>query len=353
MNVVSISPSAQNITVTPDQINDSLIISSSNNSSTVNLLIGSNTTNATAINNIQENIVNINDQTSNNVNLTNNIIVVPIPTTLLSIINCGRLSLQSNDPIGSDTNSSSILYFSPYLGNEISLYDILSNKWKIYTFSEASLLLQPMIPSTNYDIFCYHNGNNLVLEKTQWGSNNTRSVSLSYIDGILVRSTDLSKKYLGTIRSINSSSTADNSNYRFVFNYYNRIPKVLSASDNITHTYSSSAIRPYRNISTIGITKVEFVNGIQDSIADIACQSRFVIESNSSFVGVALNSNTTQNTSANNTNIFPFGGPSITLDNLSSDKIKPNLGYNYLQLVQSGSIISTFFRASLKASFLC
>ena len=404
MSIVTISPSNQNITISSIDESNNLSISSYNSSS-VDISSSLQSISTNIINTIENNNINIVTSDTNNVIVNNNIPIInnlpiPIHTHLssditnfnssvsglipvkniigssginiasssgiysisldtnsiasnnISFITCGRLSLVSNDPTNSN-NISSTIYFSPYLGNEISLYDTITQKWKTYQFNEISLTLSPMISDTNYDIFCYYNSSNVVLEKLPWNSSSNRSVSLSYKDGILVKSTDYSKKYLGTIRSINTTSTEDSNNRRFVFNYYNTIPKLLLASDNITHTYSSSIVRPYRNNNTLGLTKVEFVNGIENSFIDLICQSRFVLESNTSSVGISLDSTTAFNTKANNISIFPFGGPAITLDNSCNDSLKPTIGHHYLQLVQSGSSVSTFYNASLKAIFLC
>lgn len=353
MSIVTISPSNQNISIIPNGIDGVVTVSSSISSSNFSLNTTETNTNTTVNNNIDQNNITINPSSDNNINLNNEIVIAPISIPLLSFINSGRLSLVSNNPISQSNLTGSTIYFTPYLGNEISLYDLTSQKWKIYTFNEVSLILSPMIANTNYDIFCYYNGNTIVLEKTAWSSNSSRATSLSYTDGVLVKSTEFNKKYLGTIRSINTTSTEDSNTRRFVFNYYNVIPKLLIASDNITHTYSSSTIRSYRNINTLGSTRVEFVNGIENLLINIICQSRFVLESTVSSVGISLDSNTTFNTNAINTSIFPFGGPAITLDNNCSDNLKPTIGYHYLQLVQSGSSVSTFYSALLKALFLC
>lgn len=397
MSVIIVSPSNQIISISSTDISSNLLVSSSNNSS-VNIFNNDVSFNTNIINDIANNNINISSDfnNANNIIINNNIPyhthssfditnfnsslsgLLPVRDIIgssgvniasnsgvytisvnnltasnnVSFINYGRLSLISNDPLNSNAISST-LYFIPYLGNQISLYDSVEQKWRIYTFEEISIPLSGMTPNLNYDIFCYYGSTSLILEIEPWASSSIRNIPLYYKDGVLVKFNEINKKYLGTMRSTSTTTTEDTSTRRFLFNYYNQIPKLLIASDNVTHTYASSAIRPYRNINTLGLTRVEFVNGFANTLINILCQSRFVLESATSSVGIALNSNTVFNTIANNTNIFPFGGPSITLDDSCVDNLNPAVGYNYLQLVQSGSNISTFYKALIKATFLC
>jgi len=358
MSVVIVSPSNQIISISSTDVSSNLSVLSSGNS-LVNVFSSGTFFNTNIINDITNNNINI-----NNTNNTNNVIInnnIPYHThSIFDISNfnnpinthCGRLSLVSNDPLNSNAISS-ILYFTPYFGNQISLYNLVEQKWGIYAFDEISIPLSGMTPDLNYDIFCYNNSIGLILEIVPWASSSSRNILLYHKDGILVKLNEANKKYLGTIRSISSTTTEDTGTRRFLFNYYNQIPKLLIASDSVTHTYASSTIRSYRNINTLGLTRVEFVNGFTNSLINILCQSRFVLESDTSSVGIALNSNTVFNTIANNVSIFPFGGPSITLDDSCVDNLIPAVGYNYLQLVQSGSNVSTFYKALIKATFLC
>lgn len=265
--------------------------------------------------------------------------------------NNGRLTLQSNNPTYFSDISGSTLYFTPYVGNNISLYDTSTSSWITYQFNQISLVLSGMTTNTNYDIFLYHNGSNLVLENTAWSTDLLRSTNIIYQNGVLVKSGALNKRYIGTIRSTSSNTTEDSSARRFVYNSNNQIQKTLSATDGILHTYTSSIIRPYRNISTLGVTKLEFICGLQSFIT-LFCNSFFVTESNSSSVGIGLDSFSSINTKAANTTIHS-SGPALFFDNNTSDIVNINEGFHYLQLLQYGSVTTTFYNSSFKGLFLC
>lgn len=276
---------------------------------------------------------------------------INLEPSISSLVNNGRLTLQSGSPITYSDLTSSTLYYTPYYGSQIGLYNTGSSTWDVYTFSELSYNLSGMTTGTNYDIFLSHNGTNFVIEKIAWASDSSRASSIQYQDGVLVLSSSLNKRYLGTIRAISSTTTSDTSFRRFVFNAYNQLYKLLSISDSTTHTYSSSTIRPYRNITTVGSTRCEFICGL-DSICSILCNSTFATETAASSVGVSIDSTTAFNTAATNTTTMS-SGPALILTNQSSDYINVSLGYHYAQLVQSGSSVSTFYNSLSRVSILC
>src|SRR5262245_28999016 len=59
--------------------------------------------------------------------------------------------------------SRTTVYFAPYLGNRIAVFDG-SATWKNYSFSELSLSLSGLIANVTYDVFIYDNAGTLTLE---------------------------------------------------------------------------------------------------------------------------------------------------------------------------------------------
>lgn len=273
---------------------------------------------------------------------------------LQSIISCnnGRLTLESNNPTPTGNITNTTIYYTPYLGNNIGLYDTNEQKWKLYEFNQISLSLSGISANTNYDIFIY-NTSSLNLESQAWTNNTTRSTPLVYKDGILVKDTQNNKRYVGTIRSTTAGNVEDSSSRRFVFNLNNQIPKKVTATDSTTHTYTSSNIRNYRNISTVGLTKIEFITGLNNTIIDTICGSVFATETGSSSVGIGLDTSSTFNTNAKNTTMVS-SGPALIFDNNAVDYVViPSAGYHYLQMLQSGGNVSTFYNAQINGLFLC
>jgi hypothetical protein len=80
----------------------------------------------------------------------------------------GRLTLTSGSPVPtSSAIGQSTVYFTPYLGNAIDLYDTTMNQWVPRSFSERSVA----VPSTLFrlfDLFAYWDGDSVELETVNW-----------------------------------------------------------------------------------------------------------------------------------------------------------------------------------------
>lgn len=87
----------------------------------------------------------------------------------------GRLTLTSGTPVTtSDVTAATTIYYTPYVGNGIALFDG-SSTWTVRTFSELSLSLSGFTANTNYDIFAYWTGSAVALEAESWGTNTAYS----------------------------------------------------------------------------------------------------------------------------------------------------------------------------------
>lgn len=88
----------------------------------------------------------------------------------------GRLTLTSGLAITtSDVSSTGTIYFTPYKGSRVSLYD--GTRWKLYTLTEKSLSLT-LTSGYCYDIFLYDNSGTLTLETAEW-DNSTFTVTIA------------------------------------------------------------------------------------------------------------------------------------------------------------------------------
>lgn len=78
----------------------------------------------------------------------------------------GRLTLTSGTPItGADVTGATTVYFTPFRGNLISLYD--GTKWVTIAFAEKSVAV-PSSTNTLYDVFGYLSSGDLALETLAW-----------------------------------------------------------------------------------------------------------------------------------------------------------------------------------------
>lgn len=200
----------------------------------------------------------------------------------------GRLTLESGTPVStSDLTARATLYFTPYRGNLLGLYDG-SSAWNITTFTERSLSLSGLTASTNYDIFIYDNSGTLTLESVAWSSDTARATALTTQDGIYVKSGATSHRYLGTIR-INSTGgqCEDTATQRFVWNYYNRVSRKIGYSVDASHAYTTVGV--WRKWNDSDSSKYAWVQGVAENTIGIYCYFDMYPQG-SAYVGIGIDS---------------------------------------------------------------
>jgi hypothetical protein len=184
----------------------------------------------------------------------------PAPSAIDANLVQGRLTLTSGVPVTTgDVVGASTLYFTPFLGNYISLYD--GSTWTPYKFTETSLALSGLVAGMPYDVYCFWN-NGLVLGLDAWSGPNSRTGNLVLQDGVYVMAVNSTWFFLGTIYPTSATTTEDSSAKRFVSNYYNQRARRLLLNNTGTHTYNVSTWRPYNNDLT---NRVEFVVAVEEN----------------------------------------------------------------------------------------
>lgn len=175
----------------------------------------------------------------------------------------GRLTVSSTEPVPTTNQAApGTIYFLPYRGARVALYD--GSTWRYYSMSSTpSYALAGRTAGTNYDVFLYNNAGTPAIESppTAWTNDTTRATALTTQNGILVKSGDATRRYIGTFRATAATTTVDTSSQRFVWSYYNREPRFmvrLETTNNWTGTNAISAM----NGSAANI--VEFVVGVNE-----------------------------------------------------------------------------------------
>jgi hypothetical protein len=172
-----------------------------------------------------------------------------------------RLTLTTAVPVTtSDVTGAGTLYAALYKGNKVSLFD--GTRWKVYMFTERSLALS-LTSGKNYDVFLYDNAGTLTLElSAAWTNDTTRADALALQDGVYVKSGATTRRYLGTIRASGTNTTEDSLLKRYVWNYYNRVPRPMSVIDTTNSwTYATAAWRYSNNSSA---NRLEYVVGLNE-----------------------------------------------------------------------------------------
>ncbi len=164
----------------------------------------------------------------------------------LSIVNGCRLSLSSTLPVPvTDISDVGTIYLLPYISNEMSVYIDATQKWVTYRLSGATSISLPATTNTGYDIFAYANAGVITLELTAWTNLTTRATALVTQDGVLCKTGALTRRYIGSVRTNDvTARTDDTAKERYLWNYYNRLPRELLCIDNSTSwNYTLTTIR--------------------------------------------------------------------------------------------------------------
>lgn len=249
----------------------------------------------------------------------------------MPIMSSGRLSLTSGDPFGNTSvTAGTTIYFIPYQGNGLSLYR--GGAWENILFPETQLAV-PSVATTMHDVFGYLSGSTLGLEALAWSSDSARATSITRVNGIMVKSTDYTRRYLGSFRTIASGQTNDSPSSRCLWNYLNRFQRRIQKGFNATSwTYGTASTWRSANNSTTN--RIEFVIGVAAELVYLRSMlSAQAASGNSTYghVGIALNATNT-NHAVNSTS------------NASSNTVYtwrqaiyngvPPIGFNYLQATE-------------------
>lgn len=257
-------------------------------------------------------------------------------TSLIPLPNIaeGRLSLVSGNPAyTSATTAAATLYYTPYFGNKITLYD--GSRWRVVSFSELSISVAAWAATTNYDIFLYDNDGVLTLEGEAWTNDTTRNVAITRVDGVYVKSGNPEKKYLGTVRVETAGQIDDSLSAKHVWNYYNRIKRFFATRD-VTDSwnYTTATWRAARGDTTVGVNRITFVTGVNE-VGIYACNQ--CVYSNtgawSAAVGIGVDSTSVDNTTYIQGNM----GGAAAYGLLRAELVEmpsPGIGFHYLQRLE-------------------
>jgi len=247
----------------------------------------------------------------------------------------GRLTLETGVPVSTTGQADKTnVYFTPYKGNKIKLYDATTSRWILHSFTELTLAVGAFTASKPYDIFIYNNAGTLTLSGTVWTNGATRATALTTQDGVLVKTGATNYRYLGTIWIDGSQKCQDTIIHRYLWNYYNKVEERLFAQDITTHTYNSVDDRYYNNDLS---NMVDFIVGyVEDSISYFL-NAKLKID-NASYIArlsASLNAVTIDTTVLAESNNTDYAGFAISRVNT------PALGYNYIAIIQDVSNASS------------
>jgi hypothetical protein len=179
-----------------------------------------------------------------------------------SYMNEFRLTLTTGSPVADATNATTI-YCCPYKGNHIALYT--SGVWVMRASAEFSLAVGTLTANLPYDVFCYSNSGTPTLEFLAWTNATTRATALTYQDGVLAKTGDTTRRYMGTFKPNTTTQVSDNTSNRNLFNYYNRVLRKMLANQTGTWAYTTATWREANGGAT---ERLQFVVGVAEDIIE-------------------------------------------------------------------------------------
>ena len=141
-----------------------------------------------------------------------------------------RLSLVlSNSVVTSSVTSGSTLYLNRHTSDLMGLHN--GSLWLPVTASVVSMSLSALTNNTNYDVFVRRDPSTFVVSMDMAAWTGNARPALGSQDGVYIKSGDSTRRYVGTIRTQATNSTADSVKKRFVWNFYNTVPRHLEVAD--------------------------------------------------------------------------------------------------------------------------
>lgn len=251
----------------------------------------------------------------------------------------GRLTLTSGTAVTtSDVTAATTLYFTPYQGNRIALYDG-STGWALLTFTELNIAV-PATTSTMYDVFVYNNSGTAALELLAWTNDTTRATALTLQNGVYVKTGATTRRYVGSFRTTTvSGQTEDSAAKRFVWNYYNRVIRPLQKIDaGGAYNYTSTTIRQAQGSTSY---QVAVVVGVAECAVDLtltmSLNNSTTAGRNGGF-GIGVNSTTTYTASVSVTS--PVAGYEMTPSTRLTHQ--PAAGYTFYSWLEANDASGTW-----------
>lgn len=167
-----------------------------------------------------------------------------------------RLTLQSGVPVSTtDQSAKTTVYMTPYKGSQIALYN--GTQWNNFESAEISVAV-PSNTNTPFDVFAYDNAGVVALETLAWTNDTTRATALVYQNGVLVKSGDTTRRYIGTGRTTAvNGQTADADATRYLWNYYNRVNRMTRGTFSANRSTTSTSFTELNTeIRTFWVTGV-------------------------------------------------------------------------------------------------
>ena len=221
----------------------------------------------------------------------------------------GRLTLLSGNPVAYGVTGATSLYYTPYVGQLVPIFDGAS--WTMHDIGgELSQALSdgaksPGAAAANslYDVFVWNDsGTYRISRGPAWTNDSTRSSGLIRIKGILVNAAAIANgpaanrgTYVGTVMTnaaaqvrftLGSAAAGGGAAELGVWNMYNRVSLRAMVQDTTSNwTYAGTSFRPANNSSN---NRVTWVVGLNEDVAEVRYSVMGQASSPEPVLGVSL-----------------------------------------------------------------
>lgn len=284
----------------------------------------------------------------------------------------GRLTLNAGSPIntGSVSNSSNV-YYLPYIGASVPIFN--GSQWTTFSFDDLTLSLSSNAAHTgyhqadkNFDVFVYREevtGTLRLGTGPAWSSDTARgtgagTTEITRLNGLYVNAYDIQIRYgsgandyatigvyeatyLGTIRTSGDGLVDDyfaGPSRLFVWNAYNRTPRMAVAKENTDNwNYSTASWRQVNGSANnqIGMVLGLLIEWIDASAYHMVFNSTSTARRCSTGIGAG-------STSANSAQIMNNSAVINQRTNMSAHyRSHPGIGYRYLAWLEYGAGANT------------
>ena len=256
-----------------------------------------------------------------------------------------RLSLTSGLPVTTaDVTAATTIYAVPKTGISISLYDTTVGSWVTRQSSEFSLALGTLTSGKPYDVFCYSNAGTPTLEALVWTNDTTRATALAYQYGILVKSGDASRRYLGTFYTTSTTTTEDSVTKRFLYNYYHRCKRpVLKTDSTASWTYTTAS---YRQANNAAANQVEAIQGVAEDAVFIDARITTTVSATFSACPVGIGLDSTSASSHTRLSTCTAVVSAASGWSIAEYRAIPTAGYHKYVWLETGAANTTFVGGS-------
>lgn len=183
-------------------------------------------------------------------------------------INGFRLTSVSGTSIPTtDQTNITTIFFTPHKSAAISLHTGIGGRWVTRVGIEFGLALGTLLANRNYDVFAYWTGTAIQIEfSAAWTNDTTRSDAISRLNGVWVKASDVTRRYVGTFRTTSTTQSQDTAKQRFLWNVDNQVRRFMYRAETaISWAVAAGGTLGIANSNALNC--VEYVQGLEDLVS--------------------------------------------------------------------------------------